>query len=158
MILAHDMFAETNPAFCAVVLAAFCKSYQSLNDQAPTLLLAYPVLPIVMSNDLTDTFAGTNKSTGMLEWIHRNPQILIGIAKRVNATLPLTTDAIQFGCLIQLLKVNNDGSISSTNKSIPKAAIQSSIESNLKKARLIGSWFAGIGSARAVMEALGVSI
>lgn len=158
MMVAHDIYAETNPAFCAAVLADFCEAHHKLGEQTPALVVVYAVLPIALSEDLAATFDETNKSTGLLVWLHRSPSVLTGLAKRVNATLPVTTDAIQFGCMAQLLRLNPDGSLSSMNKKLPKTSADGVLDLAFKRARLLGSWFAGTGSARAVMEALGVSV
>lgn len=158
MIAAHDIYAETNPAFCAAVLADFCQAHYALDEQAAAMIVVYAVLPIALSEDLAATFHGTNKSTGLLVWLHRSPKVLTGLAERVNATLPVTTDAIRFGCMAQLLQLNRDGSLSSMNKKLPKASVHGSPDLAFKRARMLGSWFAGTGSARAVMEALGVSV
>lgn len=158
MKAAHDVYAETNPAFCAAVLARFCESYCDGDGQDLALSVAYLVLPIALSDDLAETFEGCNKNTGMLVWIERSPRIIANISSRINGTLQITTDAVRFGCITGVLRLASDGRLASGNKTIPSSAIQGSSGSGFKRAYLLGNWFAGAGSARAVLEAFGVSV
>lgn len=158
MTAAHDIHAETNPAFCAAVLAQFCQAYHQHQQCQSSLPTAYLVLPVALSEDLAKTFEGCIKSTGLLVWLERSPSVLSDLSKRVNATLEVTTEAIQFGCIAGLLRFEAEGEIASTNVKVPKVAIAGAVGSAFKRARLLGSWFAGAGSARAVMEAMRVSV
>jgi hypothetical protein len=67
MIMAHDIYSETNPAFCAHALLAFTAAFSSSNKDGPEVPLAYLALPIALAGDLGNTFDGTNKNTGLLE-------------------------------------------------------------------------------------------
>ncbi|NDZ12698.1 hypothetical protein C7T35_10080 [Variovorax sp. WS11] len=158
MKVAHDIHAETNPAFCAVVLAQFCEAHQQHLERKAALVTAYLVLPIALSEDLAATFEGCNKSTGLLVWLERSPRVLSGLSGRVNATLAVTTEAIRFGCIAGLLRLEAEASIASANTKMPPAVVAGIAGSALKRARLLGSWFSGAGSARAVIEAMGVSV
>ncbi len=80
MNLAHDIYSETNPAFCAHALVAFTTAFLSVNDKGPEIPAVYLALPVAMAGDLSRTFYGTNKNTGLLEWLERHPQVQIGIA------------------------------------------------------------------------------
>jgi hypothetical protein len=46
MSAAHDIYAETNPAFCAYILSSFVAAYQSVAKQSAPLATAYIALPI----------------------------------------------------------------------------------------------------------------
>lgn len=158
MNVAHDVYAEINPAFCAVVLADFCEAHYKQGRKAPALVTAYAVLPITLSEELADTFDGTNKNTGLLVWLYRNPTLLTGLSVRINDTLQVTTDAIRFGCTARILRLNHDGSLLSMHKKFPKSLNDGTPNRVFKRAALLGNWFAGTGSARAVIEALGVTV
>ncbi len=155
---AHDIYAETNPAYCAAVLAQFCASHNEHRGRAPALAVAYLVLPIVLSEDLAQTFDKCVKSMGLLVWLDRSPRIRVGLSGRVNATLPVSTEAIRFGCIAGLLRLEGEGTIASSHRKLPAAVSSGVAGPALKRARLLGSWFAEAGSARAVMEAMGVSV
>lgn len=158
MTAAHDIHAETNPAFCAAVLAQFCEAHHQYQEREPALVTAYLVLPIALSEDLAATFEGCNKSTGLLVWLERSPSVLAGLSGRANATLPITTEAIRFGCIAKLLRLEESGEMASMNMKIPRAVVAGVAGGAFKRARLLGGWFAGAGSARAVIEAMGVSV
>lgn len=159
MIAAHDVFAETNPAFCGAVLAQFCLSYQATRpDLRPAVALVYLVVPLAVSEDLAPTFDGCNRETGFTLWMSRNPAISVDLARKVNSTLEITTVAIRFGCIAGIFKLKADGSVESTRKTLPAALTTGVNGAAFKRARLLGTWMAGMGSPRSVLEVLGVSV
>lgn len=160
MTTARDVFAETNPAFCCVVFAQFCLAYQQaqLAERPPTAALIYLVLPIAISEDLASTFEGCNKDTGLTVWLSRNPKVVAELAKKVNLTLEITTAAVRFGCITGTLRLSGDGDVESVLKKFPASVTGGVASAALKRARLFGAWAAAMGSPRAVLEALGVSV
>lgn len=159
MITARDVFAETNPAFCGAVLAQFCSAYVATRPGlSPAAALVYLVVPLAISEDLAPTFDGCNRETGFTLWMGRNPKVSVDLAKKVNSTLEITTAAIRFGCIAGIFKLTLDGGVESTRKTLPPAVTNGVAGAALKRARLLGIWMAGMGSPRAVLEALGVSV
>lgn len=160
MTTARDVFAETNPAFCCVVFAQFCLAYQQAQpaERPPTAALIYLVAPITISADLAPTFEGCNKDTGLAVWLSRNPKVVAELAKKVNLTLEITTAAVRFGCVTGTLRLTGDGDVESALKKFPASVTGSVAGAALKRARLFGAWAAAMGSPRAVLEALGVSV
>lgn len=159
MIPAHDVFAETNPAFCGAVLAQFCSAYQATPPGlSATTALVYLVVPLAISEDLAPTFDGCNRETGFTLWMRRNPKITVDLAKKVNATLEITTAAIRFGCIAGIFILTPEGCVQSVRKTFPPAVKNGVAGAALKRARLLGIWMAGMGSPRSVIEELGVSL
>lgn len=160
MTSARDVFAETNPAFCCVVFAQFCLAYKGVQpaERPPAAALIYLVLPIAISEDLAPTFAGCNKDTGLTVWLSRNPKVVAELAKKVNLTLEITTAAVRFGCVTGTLRLSGDGEVESGLKAFPASVTGGVAGAALKRARLFGAWAAKMGSPRAVLEALGVSV
>jgi hypothetical protein len=159
MIAAHDVFAETNPAFCGAVLAQFCSAYQATRPGVwPGMALVYVIVPLSISDDMASTFDGCNRETGFTLWISRNPKVSVDLAKKVNSTLDITTAAIRFGCIADMFKLTADGGVESTRKTLPATVTTGVAGAALKRARLLGIWMAGMGSPRSVLEALGVSV
>lgn len=160
MTTARDVFAETNPAFCCVVFAQFCLAYQQAQpaETPPTAALIYLVMPIAISEDLAPTFESCNRDTGLAVWLNRNPKVVTELAKKVNLTLEITTAAIRFGCVTGTLRLTGDGDLASSLKKFPAAVTGGVAGPVLKRARLFGTWAAAMGSPRAVLEALGVSV
>lgn len=75
MIVAHDIYSETNPAYGTYALTMFVRGFIAANGAGPELPAAYLALPVAMSGDLAPSFHGTNRNTGLLEWLDRSPQI-----------------------------------------------------------------------------------
>jgi len=158
LIAAHDVYAETNPGYCAATIAHFAKAYSESSVQHPILALAYLALPLALSEDLSSTFDGCNARTGLIVWLDRNPRITINLASRVNPSLTICTEAIRYGCLIGILTLDQLGRLTSTSAALPTETPTNTSSRTFKRSRLLGTWFAGTGSARSVFESLGVSI
>ena len=161
MDIAHDLYAETNPAFCAYLLAAFSSAYQEENDEIPEVSLCYTSLPLALSGDLADTFAGTNRLTGLLEWLQRHPVIQIDLCARINGSLDIVTEAIRYGCFAQLLLLTETGRLQVGSKAINKSAINRlSLETQqaFKQAKLLGHWMAMSGTSRTTLNMMGLTV
>lgn len=162
MSLAHDVYAEINPAFCACVLSSFISSYKSARGKNTPLALVYLALPIALSDDLSDSFVGTNKKTGLNVWVERSPQTILTLADRVNSTLSVTDEAVRFGCLARILKLESDATLSLGNNAFKKIKVSelddSEIQRAFRRSDTVGHWFASAGSVRAVLNTLGVSL
>jgi Family of unknown function (DUF6521) len=161
MMIAHDIFAETNPAFCAYALTWFTKAYVSVKDAGPELPLCYVALPIALSGDLAASFGGTNRKTGLLVWLSRSPLVQVGLAERINASMPVVTEAVQFGCFTRLLALDADGRIRVGSQKIKKSSIDGLGEGParaLKHAERLGYWFAMTGSTRTNFDMMGLTV
>lgn len=159
---AHDIYAELNPAFCAIALAAFADSYCSVKSEGFEVPLCYLILPIALSGDLASTFSHTTKDTVFKDWLHNNPAITFNFADRVNTTLIITTDALQFGCLSNTITLAQNGKITAgeekikkTNKNLKDPFSAASI---INRSQRLGFWLANTGSTRMVYDALGVTL
>lgn len=160
-MVAHDVYAEMNPAFGAYVLAAFTAAYLTLNDDGPEMPSCYVALPIALSGDFAATFNGTNRNTGLLEWLNRSPQIQVGLSARINASLNIVTEAVRFGCFSQVLALNEDGRIRLGTLKIKKSILNKiSGESAhaIKHAERLGYWFAMAGSTKTTFNMMGVTV
>lgn len=161
MTVAHDVYAETNPAFCAYALTGFTAAYLSIKDVGPELPLSYVALPIALSSDLAGTFDGTNRKTGLLEWLNRSPKVQVGLADRINASMPIVTEAVRFGCFARVLAVGTDGRIRVGSQKLKKSAIDGLGEGPvraLKFAERLGYWFAMAGSTRTNFDMMGLTV
>ena len=161
MKAAHDVFAETNPAFCASVLVEFTKAYSSLRPEGPEIPTAYLALPVALSGELAGTFDGTNKNTGLLEWLERSPQVQVGLAERLNASLDIVTDAIRFGCFARVIMLRENACLQLGDKTVKPSAIRAlgeEPEQVTKRAGRLGNWFATAGSTRTVFDMMGLTL
>jgi hypothetical protein len=144
MMLGHDIYAETNPAFCAYALVGFGKAYLSINEVGPELPTVYLALPVALSGDLAGAFGGTNKNTGLLEWLERRPQVQVGLAERVNASMQIVTDGLRFGCFAGVLSVAEGARLRLGDKKLKSALnpLDSGPAQAIKRAERLGYWFA----------------
>jgi Family of unknown function (DUF6521) len=160
MSVAHDVFSETNPAFCAYALAGFTAAFAKVNDQGPELAVVYLALPVALSGDLGDAFDRTNKNTGLLEWLERSPQIQIGLNERVNDSMSIVTGAIRFGCFSRVL-VLEGARLRLGERKIKKSFVKAITEGtaqSLKRAERLGYWFAAAGSTKTVFDMMGLTV
>ncbi len=161
MTLAHDLYAETNPAFCTYALAEFLKAFVEIDENGPELPLAYLALPLALSEDLAGSFEGTNKKTGLLEWLERTPQMSVGLAERLNASLDIVTPAVRYGCFAEVLVLGADGRISPGTQKVKATAIAKldAISARaIRRAARLGAWFAMAGSTRNIFGILGLTV
>lgn len=161
MKAAHDIFAETNPAFCTLALAEFVKAYMSVNPAGPELLTIYLALPIALSGDLENAFDRTNKNTGLLEWLERQPQVRVALADRCNASLDVVTEAVRFSCFTGVLMLTADarlqiGSIKLKQRSM--TMLDDAATRAVKRGRRLGYWCAMAGSTRNVFDVVGLIV
>lgn len=161
MRVTHDVYAETNPAFCAAVLAEFTKAYLSARPKGPEAPVAYLALPVALSGELARAFDGTNKNTGLLEWLERSPQVQVGLADRVNASLSIVTDAIRFGCFTRVLAIGEGARLKLGDQKLKPGAISALGDEPgqaIKRAGRLGHWFAIAGSTRSVFDMMGLTV
>ncbi|WP_409319693.1 three component ABC system middle component [Pseudomonas putida] len=161
MVIAHDIYAETNPGYCAALLATFVESYRSRNDVSPDISLCYAALPLALSGDLSSSFDRTDRRTGLLEWLRRSPAIQIRLADRVNGSLDIVTEAIRFACFSRLLTLNTEGRLVAGGSPLPKQfAKQFSEETQtiFKNIDRLGCWLALAGSTRTAFDMMGLEL
>jgi ABC-three component (ABC-3C) system Middle Component 3 len=161
MSVAHDVYSETNPAFCTYALVAFTTAYLSVNDHGPEVPMAYIALPIALSGDLGDAFDGTNKNTGLLEWLRRCPQVQVGLAERVNASMNMVTEAIRFGCFTRVLVLDERARLQLGGQKLKKSAVNALSDASgraIKRAERLGYWFAMAGSTRTTFDIMGLTV
>jgi len=161
MNLAPDLFAETNPAFCTTALTAFTRSYVHLQPDGPEMALTYLALPLALSGDLAGTFSGTNKNTGLIEWVNRSPEIQIALPDRINASMPFVTAAIRYACFFRLLLLDEDTRLQVGPNRIRPAAVQRlgpEASRSIRHASQLGFWFASAGTSRTVFATLDVTV
>lgn len=161
MAIAHDIFAETNPAYCAFLLGTFVRAYRTRSGSEPDITLCYAALPLALSGDLAPTFGRTNRKTGLLEWLRRSPVIQIRLAARVNGSLDIVTEAIRFGCFSNLLAINTEGRVAPGASPVPKhlkAQLTQETQDIFDNIDRLGHWFALAGSTRTVFNMMGLEL
>ncbi|CAJ1777856.1 hypothetical protein HLBENOHH_00418 [Aeromonas dhakensis] len=161
MKLAYDLFAETNPAYCSYVLNTFVSAYENVKATGPEIVLGYCALPLALSGDLIHTFNGTNKSTGLLVWLQRHPEIKVELSERINSSLGIFTETLKYGSFSKLLIVTEDGLLKTGSEKTNKMAIKRLTQDSqvaFNNARLLGTWFATTGTARTALNMMGLTV
>lgn len=160
MIVAHDIYSETNPAYGTYALSMFVQGFIAVNAAGPELPAAYLALPVAISGDLAASFDGTNRNTGLLEWLDRSPQIQLGLADRVNRSMEIVTAAVRLACFTQTLKLVDARLQAGAQKlkKSPIAALSNDTANGIKRAERLGYWFATAGSTRSVFDAMGLTL
>ncbi len=152
-----DIFAETNPAFCSLVIFHFCKGYfDETKSGVPFPLLILP-LPVVLSNDLSRSFNGTNVKTGFFKWIENNPEILLDLTSRINESSEFLRPAIEFGVFRELYEVDSSGFLIPVQNSIKKSK-KPELDSLFKSAERMGKWIGQVNSTKTIYNHLGLQL
>lgn len=161
MTIAHDLYAETNPAFGAYAAIGFCREYHSVSAQNPSIALIYLALPIAMSRDTERSFSETNVSTGLLAWLNRYPEIRPNLGARLDASLDMVSATLKLGLASKALALVDGGTITLGPKPPIKAPVgRLPIEPKkaIRRAERLGAWMGDAGSAGSVFSALGVTL
>ena len=156
-----DIFADLNPAYCSAVIFSFCEGFQSESDGDVDFPLILLPLPIVLSNNLKSSFDHTNINTGFFSWIDRNPQILLGLAERVEGILELTKDAIEYGVTYSVLDITDEGKCCHHTMGLKKKFnfnSSSIVKQSLTNGKRLGQWMGQINSPATIFNHLGLEI
>jgi len=159
MIIAHDVFAESNPAFGTFALVGFCQHHIAASYEAPPLCLAYLALPIAMSEDLAHTFDETRATTGLLSWLNRYPDIRLKLGDRFDCSKETVSSTIRFALSTKALTLGKYGAIElgcNMPKMKPVADLPTNSKKVVKRAERLGIWMANAGSAGSIYSAFGV--
>ena len=133
----------------------------SLSEDGPELPVCYIALPIALSGDLAATFDGTNRNTGLLEWLTRSPQLQLGLAARINASVDIVVEAIRFGCFAQVLVLGRGGRVCPGTRKVKKSVLGRLHDEPalaVKHAERLGYWFAMAGSTRTTFDMMGLTV
>jgi hypothetical protein len=132
----------SNPALTSILISEFVHSYQEPGRGTPSLALSFIVIPITMSRPILDSFGGTNRSTGLLTWLSRNPQFSLQMSAKVRSSREITSEALSFGIAYGLLEITTGGSLKTASKRM-KLTRQNMNEERMtmiKAARALGAW------------------
>lgn len=153
-----DIFSQTNPGFCALILFTFVKAYEEEAQTKLTFPLLLIPIPLVLSNDLSDSFRSTNKRTGFFNWIERNPNIRFKLKSRLEDSIGYIKPAIEYGFYKGILMISDDGKIYIDRKAVDSYNTNSLTKSFYRKAELLGLWMGQIDSPKTIFNLLGISL
>lgn len=154
-----DTFAETNAAFCALVLGVFVKAYEESSEHAMPITLLPLVLPIAMSGDLEDSFAHLRDDSGLTRWILRTPPVVFRLAERIHAGLETTRRAFQFALHYDVLEIDEQAEIQCVySADAEKQLTKLKFKRVASNARRLGVWFGAAPSDVVVYNLLGLEV
>jgi hypothetical protein len=160
MTIAYDLFAETNPAFCAYGLLGFCRKFIEEAEKRPSFALSYIALPIALSDDLGVTFDETTARTGLLSWLNRYPEVRADLGERLDASKDIVSGALRFGLSANALVLESDGTLNlGARKPVQAPADKLPLNARraLRRAERLGTWMGNAGSAATIFSAFGVT-
>jgi hypothetical protein len=156
-IVSRDAYAETNPAFCSLLLTANVAGFHSVHDRPMPVTLLPFVLPIVMSGELDSTFLYTTADTGLSRWIVKNPVILMKLPAQMQSCREMTRAALQFALHFKHLSMDNQADMRSLNPALSAIQLKKlGFERMASNATKLGAWFGSLGSATLAYNILGL--
>lgn len=161
MRIAHDLYAETNPAFGAYAIIGFCREYQAISTKNPSIALLYLALPIAMSRDTENSFSGTNIRTGLLAWLNRHPEVRLNLGSRLDASLDVVSASLRLALTSNALALVEGGAIGLGPNLPIKAPIDRlppEPKKVIRRAERLGGWMGDAGSVGSIFSAFGVSL
>lgn len=154
-----DAFAETNPAFCSLILSAYVSAFQDTQKRPLPITLLPLVLPIVMSGELDSSFLYTSKDTGLARWISKTPSVLFNLRERVQASVEMSRESLQFALQYQILSLDDEAQISDLIESDATRRLKKlGFEKMGSNARKLGTWVGVLASASVTYNILGLDI
>jgi hypothetical protein len=160
-VIAHDLYAETNPAFGAYLLVSFVRGFVEANPVGPELPVAYLALPLAISGDLCRTFDHTNRNTGLHEWLERSPQIEMNLAERLNSSVRFVAGAVRLGSFSHAITLTDDARLLVGPHSLKKnlaSGGSSDLARCVRYAERLGYWFAKAGSTKTIYDIMGLTL
>jgi hypothetical protein len=148
-----------NPSFCSVLLWQGASAFMTKRSPAMPLALSFLVLPFVLHRATRESLPRTT-ATSLATWLAGQPLIRSRVAERASALRPYTTEALVFGGVHGLLRLDADGvrAAGSMKKAVNASLRTTSAEvrSCAKSAALLGKWFEKAGGIETVLALLGV--
>ncbi len=155
-----DVYAETNPVFLSFVLWNFLRGHEEVDRHGAVVPLLFLPIPIVLSTSTVPTFKGTNKTTGLIAWLNRNPELALRLPSQIDNSVPFVKKAILFGLSASILEIQkNDGTIKTSNKGLTKSPKYPASDNRglaFGLACRFGFWVGEMRSPKTVLNALGI--
>ncbi|GCA52885.1 hypothetical protein KGO5_05351 [Sinorhizobium sp. KGO-5] len=161
MKIAHDLYAETNPAFGAYLLVSFVRGFVEVNPNGPELPVAYLALPLAISGDLHPSFDRTNRKTGLQEWLERSPQIQVNLAERLNSSMDFVAGAIRLGCFSHAVRLSEGARLVVGTRGLKKdltSGLSDDLTQSVRYADRLGYWSATAGSTKTIYDMMGLTL
>jgi hypothetical protein len=148
-----------NPAFCGLVIHAAVRDYESMEVAGMPLPLSFLVLPLTTTSSIR-VMLPTISTTSFAGWLHDNPSVRAGFARRTKALMGISRVGLLFFVGRGALAVTTGQRLTavpyrvSATKAVEERS--STVAQVLEKARFVGRWFARSGDAATIYFLLGL--
>lgn len=146
-----------NPAFCGEILRRAIAFYNKNSETRFPYPLIFLVLPIVLHKSTRESIGEKIKSP-LHVWLQENQNARVGFAERAKSLIPITKEAFNF--LWQLNSVGIDENVGiglrKGLKKVDENQGDEEIRDCLRKAEIVGRWFARAGNTANVYTMWGV--
>lgn len=147
-----------NPMYCACVLAAYIRTYHSVqtarrNAGLPYLLL-FLCLPLVLHAATRDEINKHTRTYSLHRLIRDHPTLLVGLAERVKGYMSVTQEAILFGINYRLLQLNSETITFTIQDSINRYVqlLEGESLQPIRAAERLGMWMAQLDVAEVFLH------
>jgi hypothetical protein len=145
-----------NPAFCGRIV---CQSIEAYKKESKTrsfpFVLTYLVLPIILHTYTRSLIASS--AVPMHTWIEKNPDVRVSFAERVRELMPITQESLMFVLQTHVVTVSDEGNLDIVPKHRKSdSTLSDEIKEILKKATILGRWFARAGNTTTIFTTWGV--
>jgi len=148
--------ALLNPAFVTLLLAHAACQHHNHTRVGMVWPLAFLVPPLVLHEPTRHQLPRT-VSTSLLTWAQREPVLRAGLPARARALTPTVREALRFGVRLDALRFEGPALIAPRSPGSPPANASAEVRDCVRRARLLGRWFAALGDPATIMLTLGVS-
>lgn len=147
-----------NPAFGCIVLSAAVFGFQSIQNEGMSYPLAFTILPIVLHKPTRDALPGTAR-TPMAVWLQEHAVAKVQFVERILALKPHTCETLLFGANHNWLGFEHAKLVfklqeSDLDRAIRKLADEA--KECTSKAKVVGKWFASVGTTETSMHLWGI--
>ena len=144
-----------NSAFCARILYGSIVAYKKECKREFPFVLSYLILPIILHKE---TRQRIKTVTYMQVWLQKNPELLIGYAKRAKSLVPITSEAIEYLMQTGTALFNGDNIL--INRPLKPSKLKSISDEEMiecfNRAEALGKWFARNGTVENIYQSWGV--
>lgn len=148
-----------NPAFVGATIWSCARGYASVRGPGLPFALAFVGVPIALHKATREELPRSTR-TSMASWLAENPRALVGFAERALALVPVVKEGVLFGSSGQMLTLDGAHLVAADRpRSMARFEREATdeVKACIKKAELVGKWFAGSGDYATIMALWGVA-
>ena len=148
-----------NPAFLALLIWACARGYAAKRGAGIPFPLLFVMIPAVLHRETRESLPRA-VSAQLPAWLDTHPHLLVRLAERATALVPLVREGVLFGAHGGLLEVFAEGISAGPRPRTMAAYLKDAtdeVRDCVKKAELAGKWFARWGEYSTVMALWGVA-